>query len=237
MQGRYRGTIGKAEGERGVKWTAAVLAGLVTAFGAASAAGAASVSVKGTCFIEQEQIITSGAGFTPGGSVGYAFDGVTADFSPADASGNVFTTLTAPTLDADVLVHTFNLTATDQANPAIVGSVPVTVTKFGASIHPLSARPSHRVKFAIRGMPPGVTIYLHYVLHRRVKTTATLGKPAAPCGTLTVKRRYFPFDRPAAGTWTLQFDDKKHYSSATRPAIRGKVLLFHSSSAAASSLP
>lgn len=228
--------ISKAEGEAGVKWTVTVLAGLVTAFAAAAPVGAATVSVKGACFIEQERITTSGAGFTPGGSVSYAFDGVTADFSPADAGGNVFTQLQAPTLDAGVLVHTFNLTATDQANPATVGGTPVTVTKFGASIHPSKARPSHRVKFAIRGMPPGVTVYLHYVLHRRVKTTATLGKPAAPCGTLIVKRRYFPFDKPGAGTWTLQFDDKKHYSSATRPAIRGKVLLFHSSSAAASTL-
>jgi hypothetical protein len=236
MQGRYRGLICKAEGETGVKWTVAVLAGLVTAIGAAAPAGAATVSVQGACFIEQQQITTSGAGFTPGGSVSYAFDGVAADFSPADASGDVFTTIAAPTLDAGVLVHTFNLTATDQANPAIVGSLPVTVTKFGASIHPSKAKPSHRVKFAIRGMPPGVTIYLHYVLHRHVKTTATLGKPAAPCGTLTIKRRYFPFDKPAAGTWTLQFDGKKHYSSTTRPAIRGKVLLFHSFSAAASTL-
>jgi hypothetical protein len=219
-----------------VKWTATVLAGLVTALCAASAASAASVSVNGTCFIEQEQITTSGAGFTPSGSVAFAFDGVTADFSPADASGSLFTTLTAPTLDSGVLVHTFNLVATDQTNPANVGSTQVTVTKFGAGIHPVDARPRRTVKFAIRGMPPRVTVYLHYVLHRRARATITLGRPAPPCGTLTVKRRYFPFHRPAAGTWTLQFDGKKHYSSATRPAIRGKVLLYHSSKAAASTL-
>ncbi len=85
-------------------------------------------------------------------------------------------------------------------------------------------------------MPLGKEVYLHYVLHRRVRLTVALGMPTGPCGTLNVKRRYFPLHRPAAGTWSLQFDQRKSYSSATRPAIRGRVLLFRSSSAAASML-
>ena len=217
--------------------TATLLVALVAGLAAAASAGAAaSVAVNGTCFIEQEQIGTSGAGFTPGAQVAFAFDGVAAEFGSADLGGSIMQQLTAPQLDSGVLVHTFNLTATDQNNPANVGSVPVTVTRFGAAIHPAQARPGHRVKFSIRGMPPGKQVYLHYVLHRHLKLTVALGTPAGPCGTLTVKRRYFPLHRPAAGTWSLQFDQKKSYSSATRPAIRGRVLLFRSSSAAASML-
>ena len=72
-----------------------------------------------------------------------------AEFGSADLGGNITQQLTAPQLDSGVLVHTFNLTATDQNNPANVGSVPVTVTRFGAAIHPAQARPGHRVKFSI----------------------------------------------------------------------------------------
>ena len=61
-------------------------------------------------------------------------------------------------------------------------------------------------------MPPGSEVYLHYVLHRRVRLTIALGTPTGPCGTLNVKRRYFPLHRPAAGTWSLQFDQRKSYS-------------------------
>jgi hypothetical protein len=219
-----------------VRGKAALMVALGAGLMATAPAGAASVAVNGTCFIEQEQIGASGAGFTPGAQVAFAFDGVAAEFGSASLTGSIFQQLTAPTLDDGLLVHTFNLTATDQNNPANVGSVPVIVTRFGAAIHPAQAPPGRRVKFAIRGMPPGKQVYLHYVLHGRVRLTVALGTPAGPCGTLNVKRRYFPIHRPAAGTWSLQFDQRKRYSSTTRPAIRGRVLLFHSASAAASML-
>ena len=59
----------------------------------------------------------------------FAFDGVAAEFGSADLGGNITQQLTAPQLDSGVLVHTFDLTATGQNNPANVGSVPVAVTR------------------------------------------------------------------------------------------------------------
>jgi hypothetical protein len=53
-----------------------------------------------------------------------------------------------------------------------------------------------------------------------------LGVAKAPCGSLTVRKRFFPVNTPKFGTWTFQFDDKKKYSKTTQPQIRGPVQIF-----------
>jgi hypothetical protein len=207
---------------------AAVIIGLV----AAAPAGAATLAVNGACFLDSDTVTVTGSGFTPGAAVSYAFDGVTATSGTADAAGNIASQIAAPVLPVDSLEHTYNLTGTDQANLANVGTTQVTVTKLTASLSPQRARPRRKIKFNVRGMPPGVTLYLHYVYRGRSRGTVTLGKPSAPCGTLSVRRRFFPFNNPHVGIWTFQFDDKRRYSSKTRPAIRGKVQIYRTYSSA-----
>jgi hypothetical protein len=205
----------------------------------AAPASAATIAVSAPCFLDTDPITVTGNGFTPGAAVNYAFDGVASASGAADAAGNVSQQIPAPVLPADTLEHTYTLTGTDQTNLANVGSTQVTVTQLTAGISPQEARPSRKIKFNVRGMPPGVQVYLHYVFHGRSRGTVSLGKPAAPCGTLSVRRRFFPFDHPSVGIWTFQFDNKKRYSSSSRPAIRGKVQIFRrfrSSSARASML-
>jgi hypothetical protein len=192
--------------------------------------------VNGTCFLDSDMLGVSGSGFTPGAAVSYAFDGVASASGSADTSGNIAQQIAAPVLPVDSVEHTYNLTGTDQSNLANVASTQVTVTKLTASLTPQRARPRRKIKFNVRGMPPGVTVYLHYIYRGRPMATVTLGKPKAPCGTLSVRRRFFPFDNPRVGIWIFQFDHKRSYSSHTRPAIRGKVQIYHSSSSAAASM-
>jgi hypothetical protein len=209
--------------------TKTILAATVAAaaFGATAQADAATIGVNAACFIEGGQITAAGNGFTPGAPINYTFDGALSASGAADAAGNVSQPLTAPTLTGNTLQHTFTLAAQDQTNPAIAATVGVNVTRLTATLKPRKARPARKVKFGIHGMPPGATVYLHYVFHGKSRATRKMGKPKAPCGTLTVRKRFFPMSHPKTGTWTFQFDNKKKYSRATRPAIRGQVLLFN----------
>jgi hypothetical protein len=201
---------------------AAVAVGLL----AAAPARAATLAVNAPCFLDTDLITVTGSGFTPGAPISYAFDGVTSASGAADGSGNITQQIAAPVLPVGTPSHVYNLTGTDQVNLANVGTTQVTVTQLTATLSPTRARPSHKVKFNVRGMPPGVQLYLHYVFHGRSKADVALGKPKAPCGTLSVKRRFFPFRHPKLGIWTFQFDDQKRYSKNSRPAIRGKVQLY-----------
>jgi hypothetical protein len=215
---------------------AALTAALMGSLATAATAGAASIAVNGTCFLDSDTITVSGSGFTPGVAVNYEFNGVTQASGTADLSGNVAQQVPAPVLPIDSEVSTYNLTAIDQSNLQNVGSTQVTITKLTASLSPQKARPRRKIKFNVRGMPPAVTVYLHYVFHGRSRATVTLGRPNAPCGTLTKRRRFFPFDHPGVGIWTFQFDNSRRYSSRTRPAIRGKVQIFHASAVSASAM-
>jgi hypothetical protein len=205
---------------------AALAAALVAGLAAAAPADAASIALNGACFLESDTIAVNGSGFTPGAAVSYAFDGVTQATGNADAAGNVAQQVPAPVLPIDSEVSTYNLTATDQSNLQNVGTIQVTITKLTASLSPEKAPPRRKIKFNVRGMPPAVTLYLHYVFHGRSRATVTLGRPDAPCGTLTRRRRFFPFDHPNVGIWIFQFDNKRRYSSSSRPAIRGRVQIY-----------
>jgi hypothetical protein len=214
---------------------AAVATALVAGLAAAAPAGAATIALNGACFLETDTITVSGSGFTPGAPVNYAFDGVTQATGNADAAGNVAQQVPAPVLPIDSEVSTYNVTATDQSNLQNVGTTQVTITKLTASLSPQKARPRRKIKFNVRGMPPAVTVYLHYVFHGRSRATVTLGRPNAPCGTLTKRRRFFPFDHPSVGIWTFQFDNSRRYSSRSRPAIRGRVQIYHAFSSSVAS--
>jgi hypothetical protein len=194
---------------------------------AAASARAATIAVGGPCYLDSDKIMVTGSGFTPGGTVDLKFDGVTNGSAIADGAGNISQQVSAPVLDPTTLEHSYSLTGIDENTLGAAGPVQVRVTQLTATLTPQKARPSRRIRFSVHGMPPGVPLYLHYVYKGRSRATVKLGSPSAPCGVLNVRRRFFPMRNPHTGTWIFQFDDKKSYSAANRPAIRGKVVLFH----------
>jgi len=204
---------------------AAAIIGLA-ALGATAEAQASTLAVDAPCYLENAPISASGTGFTAGGPVNFSFDGQLSASGNADPAGNVAQPLTAPILPGTTLQHTFNLAAQDQTNPAAAATAPVTVTKLAATVKPQRAKPTRRVRFGIHGMAPGRTVWLHYVFHGKQRARVRMGKAKAPCGALTVRKRFFPIRRPAVGTWTFQFDESKRYSKHSLPRIRGPVTIF-----------
>jgi hypothetical protein len=195
--------------------------------GGATEAHATTLGVDAPCYLSGGPINASGTGFTPGGPVNYAFDGQLAASGTADPAGNIAQPLTAPILPPDTIQHNYSLAAEDQTNPGLAATTGVLVTRRAATVTPRRARPKSRVKFGIHGMPPGGPIWLHYVFHGKQRYRTRLGTARAPCGTLTVRMRFFPVNRPRVGTWTFQFDNKKRYSRSSQPRIRGPVRIFN----------
>jgi hypothetical protein len=204
---------------------AAAIIGLA-ALGGTAEAQASTLAVDAPCYLENSPVSASGTGFTAGGPVNFSFDGQLSASGTADPAGNITQPLTAPVLPASTLQHTFNLAAQDQTNTALAATTPVTVTKLAATVKPQRAKPTRRVRFGIHGMAPGRTVWLHYVFHRKQRARVKMGTAKAPCGTLNVRKRFFPMRRPSVGTWTFQFDESKRYSKSTLPRIRGPVTIF-----------
>ena len=82
---------------------------------------------------------------------------------------------------------------------------------------------SVRASYSVFGFGKRKTVYIHYILHRKHRKTVRLGRTKGLCGHLITKsRKVFPFN-PKTGTWTLQFDTKKHYSKKTKLRWISKV--------------
>lgn len=205
---------------------AAAIAGLAVAGGTANAQ-AATLAVDGSCYLSGTTVTASGAGFTAGGPVNFAFDGQLSGSGVADGAGNITQPLTAPILPSGTFQHAYSLAAQDQSNTAIAATVPVNVTERVATVSPHRARPRRKVKFGVHALNPGHSVYLHYVFHGRQRYVKKLGKAKGPCGSLTARRRFFPVNKPRIGTWTFQFDNRKRYSKHTQPQIRGPVTIFN----------
>jgi hypothetical protein len=205
---------------------AAAVIGLTAAGGAADA-HASTLAVDAGCYLSGSPITAAGTGFTASGPVNFAFDGQLSASGVADAAGNISQPLTAPILAPNTHQHTYSLGAQDQTNPALTATVPVTVTDRIATVSPHRARPKRKVKFGIHALNPGQPVFLHYVFHRKQRYVKKLGTAAPPCGSLTVRTRFFPVNKPRTGTWTFQFDNKRHYSKSTQPQIRGPVTIFN----------
>lgn len=192
----------------------------VAAFG--GTAQAATLTPDKACYLEGETANIQGAEFGPRSPVSFSFNGVDTGRLTADAEGNVFGSFTAPRLGtADARRYTVQ--ATDGVNTA---TTRVTVTRRTASIAPATARLDRRVLYRVRGLRSNRTVYAHYVFRGKARMHQRLGRTKRPCGTLAKRTRFFPRGRISRGTWTIQFDHRRTYSSRTTPRIRTKVRVF-----------
>jgi hypothetical protein len=194
--------------------------------GGTAQAQASTLAVDATCYLSGSPVGASGSGFTAGGPVNLTFDGQPAASGTADGAGNITQPLTAPVLPLNTPQHTYSLAAQDQSNPALAATTQVNVAQRIATVSPHRARPNRKVKFGIHALNPGQAVYLHYVFHGKQRFVKRMGVSKAPCGSLTVRKRFFPINRPKFGTWTFQFDNRKRYSKASQPRIRGPVQIY-----------
>jgi hypothetical protein len=192
------------------------------------AAPAGTVKLDRPCYVPGQPMVASGAAFTPGTALTLggtsAFPGAV-----ADPMGNFAIGLRAPAPAKHGArpssVTTATLTVTDPANPAQNTSVPYRLANFdvdrGQSHNPKSVR-----TWFFSGFPAGTTVYGHFRLKGKTMANHRFGRTKGVCGLLHARAAGIPVAPLRTGTWTMQFDGRKHYKSSTRPALLLKVSVF-----------
>ncbi len=161
-----------------------------------------------------EPVVVGGSGFTPNALVDIALDGNPL-IKGAQVDGNG--TLPDGTIAAPFVASGrkgFQITVSEQANPAQTVSATSLVTRLTVAVTPRSATPTTTVRFRGAGFTDKAPVYAHYVRNGRVRRTVRLTKrTTGPCGTFSVRRHQFPFT-PSIGKWRLQVDQRKAYRKA-----------------------
>jgi hypothetical protein len=184
---------------------------------AAVALAQPSISTDHGCYLVGQTVRLSGQGFTPSSTYVVTLDGVYLGQRSTDAQGNFAIPVHPGGLPAGAAQHVDHVKVSDGTNN---GNATFTVTRpAGARI--LAAGGSNpqsiRVRFQVWGFSlAGASrqVYVHYVDPSGSQQARTLlGRVGGQCGYFTFpSQRLFPFS-VSRGTWTLQFDTHKSYSS------------------------
>jgi hypothetical protein len=185
----------------------------------APAATAATLATDTRCYQETQDVVVSGTGFAPMGTVSITREGAPFGTATADASGNFQAKFAAAELGRDQRESVTSLTATDAA--LNMASTRYRTTKVYADFDPDSGDPKTlTVRFSVNGfglLRRHASVYLHYISPGgKVRRDVRLGTALGTCGVIrkTRERHLFPF--PAErGRWILQFDTNKKYTRAT----------------------
>jgi hypothetical protein len=188
---------------------------------APAAAGAATLGVlpqKG-CYRVGETVLMGGSGYTPNGGVQVNANGRVLGILSADGVGNLSATLTV-----GVPTGPKTYTAVDTQNTANQGATQLRVSRVAVSVKPKSGRPGRVLRIKARGFTSAKTLYVHIIRgHKRLNRR--IGKLNGPCHTLSVRKKMFS-RHTQAGTYTVQFDGKRHYSKKTKVRSRFHVTVF-----------
>jgi hypothetical protein len=201
--------------QRAVISILAVVAALV----AAPAAGAATLSTDTRCYQETQDVVVSGSGYAPMGTIAISRDGAPLGTATADAAGNFQGKFPGQELGRNERERITSLTAIDGAlNTA---STRFRTTKVYADFTPDSGDPKTlTVRFTVNGfglLRRHASVYLHYISPAgKLRRDVRLGTALGTCGVIrrTRERHLFPF-AAEPGKWILQFDTNKKYTRAT----------------------
>lgn len=214
------------------------IAALLTAGLLAPAAASAGPTLRAdhACYLEGQDMVLAGDGYTPGVGVAMFFSASqrvlgTLD-ATADLAGNVAQTVAAPEIPKAMHGRRIAMTisANDQSkfDPATgaplaapedsAGFVTVELTRADVVV-PLwqsrrRFRPGSTTTFDAYGFATdtGRILYAHYVLRRHLVKTVPLGTLTGDCGDVKVRMHSFPF-RPASGLWKVTFDTTRAYAA------------------------
>jgi len=201
----------------------AIAASTATVLGLAAPAGAATVSTTACVRTADGQGVVpiAGTGFTPGASVNIRSN-PTGVFTSAvtDAAGNFSTTSSPPSFNPfSRQLQTFELTATDVTNPAIVATTKFKQVRVGYSTNPSGGLPTRKATHTVRGFIPGRTVYLHFRYRGQTKRNVKVGKANSPCGIASKRMSLLP-TQSHPGIWTVYADMAAVYSASTRPQLK-----------------
>ena len=196
---------------------------IATTFVLAAPAQAATLAGDKACYQEGEPVQVIGTGFTPNGSVNFSRDNQAFGAINAGPTGVVTGKGTAPRI-SPARERRFVLEARDATNPAIVATINPLATVFDVSVKPLRGNPARKRRINVRGFTAGKTLYAH-VRRGGKGRNIKLGRLKQPCGTKKVRKRIF---KPGAktGTYKVQFDTRRKYTSKAFPKVTFNVTIF-----------
>ena len=201
---------------------AAALALAIVAAPATAGAATLGVSPRKSCYRAGESVGFAGAGYTPNGSVQVNVDGRVLNTVPTDGSGTFAGLLTLGDPNGE-RVKTYS--AVDTSNTAIQASLPLRVSSLDVTVKPESGVPGRVLRVRARGFTTGNTLYAHVVRGSRNRRNVRIGALRGACRKLSVRKRLFR-RQTHAGSYTVQFDTRRHYSSKTAVRVRFQVSLF-----------
>lgn len=193
---------------------------------AASAAQAASLQVTPSqpCYPAGSELQMVGTGYTPNGAVNITSDGTPIGNASTDFTGAFGVELTVG-LAAGVNDKVKTYAATDQVNPSITASVPLRITATDVVVSPKSGKPGRRFRIRARGFFTGPRLYAHVRKGRRYRKNVKIGRLKGACHKLRARKRLIKRGG-GTGTYRIQFDTKRRYSSKTAVRVRYQVVVF-----------
>lgn len=209
----------------------AAAAAVVALLAAPAAANAATMAVSPlkTCYRAGETVGLGGAGYTPNTAVQVNSDGRVVGSVLSNAAGNFGGALQLGVPSGERL-KTYS--AIDTANTANAASVQLRVSRLLVTVEPKNGRPGRILRVKARGFTTGKTLYAHVVRNHK-RRNLRIGKLKGACHTLSVRKRIFS-KHTKNGTYTVQFDSKRHYSKKTAVRYRFSVpITAHFAAAAA----
>ena len=191
-------------------------------------AGAGTITLDRSCYVEETAMVVTGAGFRPGSEVTLSGDGAFATVT-ADAAGAFQAPVKVPinpTIGAargDL--KTYILEAQDFQDTTQTTSATYQVTNFAVDGPKGVRNPRRKGTWRFAGWPAGKPVYGHFRFKGRTYKNYRFGTPKGPCGLLTARAPLLP-TRLRYGTWKLQVDQRRSYRASTRPAYRNDIQIF-----------
>lgn len=212
-------------------------AALAAAAGGAGAASAApTIATKNACVANlglggAMTLPLIGSGFTPNGVV-VLQTSTTAKPAPtnlasvsADPNGNIASRVDPPAFSSNSTVdQSFNLIATEAANPANTATAKFRQVRFGFDAQPSTGRPSRRVRYTARGFLPGKPVYAHFRFRGKTRRNVKIGVAGPPCGIASKTMRLLP-TKTRFGTWMVYMDQVPTFSKSTLLQARGSLVI------------
>ena len=198
---------------------------LAAALGAAlagpAAAQAASLKTDFPCYIEQTPMTVRGTGYAADTAISVSGEQIFAS-ARTDGGGAFSTNLKAPIFPTvSPGSKRYTVTAAERDNPSSTASVSFRVANFAFATTQGSRSPKAKRRWTFSGFSPGRAIYGHFRYKGRTRGTYRFGTAGGACGELTRTAAGIPVKgRIPAGKWIVQVDQRKRYSSATKPALR-----------------
>ena len=199
--------------------TLAVLCGLALAVPAG--AQAASLTTDFPCYIEQTGMTVRGKGFHPNAEISVSGLQIFAS-AKTDDSGMFSTDVKAPIFPTvSPGSRRYTVTAAERDDASSKASVGFRVTNYAFATTQGNRSPKAKRRWRFSGFSPGKPIYGHFRFKGRTRGTFRFGNATGACGELTRMAAGIPVKgRIPAGKWVVQVDQRKRYSSTTKPALR-----------------